>query len=155
MTVTSTTAPIADARWTPSYARVPTRNKVILADKGTHLKRRALRRCKRSLWFELACLVEQAEFELQCGLRPARPRTVGISDLSVWLKVTHRVDRGPEAFGLHHARLQTDAAARSNPRTARLPSHRVHRGRPRAVVVGPSLHRSRTSCASKLAARRS
>jgi hypothetical protein len=28
------------------------------------------------------------------------------------------VDRGPEAFGLHHARLQTDAAARSNPRAA-------------------------------------
>ena len=25
------------------FARVPTRNKVILADKGTHLKRRALR----------------------------------------------------------------------------------------------------------------
>ena len=36
----------------------------------------------------------------------------------VWLKFTHRVDRGPEAFGLHHARLQTDAAARSNPRAA-------------------------------------
>jgi len=27
--------------------------------------------CKRSRWFELACLVEQAEFELRCGLGPA------------------------------------------------------------------------------------
>ena len=51
---------------------------------------RTTKHCKRSRWFELACLVERAEFELQCGLRPARPRTVGISDLSVWLRVTHR-----------------------------------------------------------------
>ena len=31
--------------------------------------------CKRSRWFELACLVEQAEFELRCGLKAAMART--------------------------------------------------------------------------------
>jgi hypothetical protein len=37
-----------------------------------------MRMLQRSRKFELACLVEQAEFELQSGLRLALPRTVGI-----------------------------------------------------------------------------
>ena len=42
----------------------------------------ACERCKRSRWFALDCLVEQAEFELRCGLKAALAQAAATYSIS-------------------------------------------------------------------------
>jgi hypothetical protein len=42
----------------------------------------ACERCKRSRWFALDCLVEQAEFELRCGLKAVLAQAVDTYSIS-------------------------------------------------------------------------
>ena len=57
-------------------------NDLHLAQAPKMVHRGLTKHCKRSRWFELACLVEQAEFELRCGLKAALHPTVASQSVS-------------------------------------------------------------------------